>query len=159
MQKTKTFFQRLEYGANFQTVKSNSLIPGGTDVGLSIGYKINDKSVVGIGASYRLGFGSIDKIKFSHEGIGLRSFMDWKIKKQFFVTGGFEMNYNASFKNIAALQEFNAWQQSGLLGISKKMMMKSKLMKSTKVTLLYDFLYRQHVPVSQPVVFRVGYNL
>jgi len=159
MQKTKTFIQRLEYGFNFQPLRNNSLMPGGADVGLSIGYKINDKYVAGIGASYKLGLGSIEKIRFSHEGIGLRSFMDWKLKKQFFVSGGFEMNHNASFKNIAALQVYNAWQQSGLLGISKKIVMKSKFIKGGKLQLLYDFLYRQHMPLSQPVVFRVGYSL
>lgn len=159
MQKTKTFKQRLEYGFDFQSLKKNSLIPGAFNLGLSIGYKLNDKSVVGVGVGYKLGVGSIEKIRFSNVGIGLRSFMDWKLKKQFFVSGGFEMNHNASFKNITALQEYNAWQQSGLLGISKKVAMKSKLMKGGKLQLLYDFLYRQHVPVSQPVVFRVGHIL
>jgi hypothetical protein len=158
MQKTKTFVQRLEYGFNFQAVKRQSLLPGGADLGLSIGYKLNDKSVLGLGTSYKLGLGSIEKIRVSHQGIGLRSFMDWKLKKQFFLSGGFEMNYNSSFKNIAELRDVNIWQQAGLLGISKKAVMKSKLMKGGKLQLLYDFLYRQHVPVSQPVVFRVGYQ-
>ncbi len=159
MQKTKTFAQRLEYGFDFQPVKSSSLLPGATNIGLSIGYKINDKSVAGVGASYKLGMGSIQKIKFTHEGLGLRSFIDWKLKKQFFVSGGFEMNHHASFKNVSALQQMDAWQQSGLLGISKKIPAKSKLMKSGKLQLLYDFLYKQHLPVSQPVVFRVGYTI
>jgi hypothetical protein len=158
MQKTKTFKQRLEYGFNFQPLKNNLLNTSTADLGLSIGYNINDKSVAGIGASYRLGLGSIKKIRFTHEGIGLRSFMDWKLKKQFFVSGGFEMNHNASFKNMEALQEYDAWHQSGLLGISKKVEFKSKLMKGGKLQLLHDFLYKQHLPVSQPVVFRVGYN-
>lgn len=158
MQKTKTFKQRLEYGFNFQPMKNNSLNTSTADVGLSIGYNINDKSVAGIGASYKLGLGNIKKIRFTHEGIGLRSFMDWKLKKQFFVSGGFEINHNASFKNLAALREYDVWQQSGLLGISKKVEFKSKLMKGGKLQLLHDFLYRQHLPVSQPVVFRMGYN-
>ncbi|MES1222241.1 MAG: hypothetical protein ABUT20_42490, partial [Bacteroidota bacterium] len=51
-QKTKTFLQRLEYGSNMQTQKTNSLFPVTSDIGLSVGYKINDKSVIGIGASY-----------------------------------------------------------------------------------------------------------
>ena len=159
MQKTKTLAQRMEYGLNFQSIKSSSLLPSGVDIGLSIGYKINDKSVAGIGVSYKFSMGTIDKLKFSHEGIGLRSFMDWKLKKQFFVSGGFEMNHHASFKNVSALQQMDAWQQSGLLGVSKKIAVKSKLMKAGKLQLLYDFLHRQHVPVSQPVVFRIGYEL
>ena len=157
-QKTKTFLQRVEYGANFQPERSSGLLPGAMNIGLSVGYKINDKSSAGIGASYRLGIGSIDKIRFSHEGLGLRSYLDWKLKKQFFVSGGFEMNHFASFKNIAQLRDANAWQSSALLGISKKIPVKSKLMKGTKLQLMYDFLYREQVPVRQPVVFRVGYN-
>jgi hypothetical protein len=159
MQKTKTFMQRLQFGTDFQFQKSNSYLPGAANIGLSIGYKINDKSIAGIAVSYRLGLGKIDKIRFSNEGVGLRSFMDWKLKKQFFVSGGFEMNYNAAFKNIALLQEYHSWQQSGLVGISKKISMKTKLMKGSTIQILYDFLYRQHIPVSQPIVFRVGYKL
>lgn len=159
MQKTKTFAQRIEYGLDLQSVKSNSFMPGAVNLGLSIAYKINDKSLAGFGISYRLGLGAIDKIRFSHEGVGLRSFMDWKLKKQFFVSGGFEMNHHASFKTIAALQQADAWQQSGLVGISKKVTVKSKLMKGTKLQLMYDLLHSQHNPVSQAWVFRMGYSL
>ncbi|MBC7937971.1 MAG: hypothetical protein H7Y86_21700 [Rhizobacter sp.] len=158
-QKTKTFLQRLEYGANVQFGKRNNYMPGTADIGLTLGYKLNDKSVIGLGLGYKLGMGSIDKIKFTHEGIGLRSFVDWKLKKQFFVSGGFEMNHNASFKNFDQLKDRNAWQQSGLIGISKKMALKTKLTKGTKLQLLYDVLHREHVPVSQPWVFRVGYDI
>ena len=159
MQKTKTFLQRLEYGMNFQPEKNNNIIPGALNVGLSVGYKLNGKSVVGLGLNYKLGVGRIEKIRFSHQGIGLRTFMDWKIKKQFFVSGGYELNHLASFKNIAALQDADAWQQSALLGISKKIVMKSKFIKGGKLQLLYDFLWKEQVPVSKQWVVRVGYNL
>jgi hypothetical protein len=157
-QKTKTFAQRIEYGFNVQFGKANGYLPGTADLGLSLGYKLNDQSLIGLGLAYKMGMGSIDKIRFTHEGVGLRSFIDWKLKKQFFVTGGFEMNYHTSFKNIEALKDAAAWQQSGLVGISKKLPLKTKLTKGTKIQLLYDFLYREQVPVGQPFVFRVGYN-
>ena len=157
-QKSKTFLQRLEYGSNFQFAKNNSLVPTTADIALSVGYKLNDKSVIGIGASYKMGFGSIQRISISHQGIGIRSFVDWKLKKQFFVSGGFEMNYNAQFKNITQLKDQNVWQQSGLIGISKKLNIKTKFFKATSIQLLYDMLYRQHNPVSQPVLFRTGYS-
>ncbi len=158
-QKSKTFLQRLEISPNFQFGKRNGYMPGTADVGLNIGYKLNDKSVAGIGVAYKLGMGSIQKIKFSHEGIGLRSFIDWKLKKQFFVSGGFEMNHNASFKNIEVLKDAAAWQRSGLIGLSKKIPLKTKYSKGTKLQLMYDILHREHLPVSQPWVFRVGYDL
>ena len=157
-QKTKTFLQRLEYGSNFQFAKSNSLVPTTADIALSVGYKLNDKSIIGIGASYKMGLGSLQRISISHQGIGIRSFIDWKLKKQFFVSGGFEMNYNAQFKKLTQLQAYNDWQQSGLLGITKKVNIKTKFFKGTSLQLLYDMLYRQHNPVSQPVLFRMGYS-
>ncbi|HML57988.1 MAG TPA: hypothetical protein PKA85_06425 [Ferruginibacter sp.] len=157
-QKTKTFKQRLEYGFNVQFGKQNKWMPNSSDVAMTVGYKLNDKSIVGVGASYKIGIGSIQKIRITHEGLGLRSFIDWKLKKQFFVSGGFELNHNAGFKNVNELKSLSRWQQSGLLGITRKIPVKTKFSKSTKVQLLYDFLHKQHTPVTQPVLFRVGYN-
>ncbi len=161
MEKTKTFRQRLDFGSNFQFGKSNSLIPSTTDIGLSIGYRINSKSVAGIAGSYKMGMGSIDRIRFSNQGASIRSFMDWKLKKQFFISGGMEMNYLAALPNNAVgvlPKAGTAWQQSALAGISKKISIKTKWFKETQLRLMYDFLSHQHLPVSQPVVFRIGYN-
>ncbi|MGC4101141.1 hypothetical protein [Ferruginibacter sp.] len=157
-QKTKTFLQRLEFGSNLQFAKNNSLVPTTADIGLSLGYKLNSKGIAGIGASYKAGLGSIQRISFSHQGVGLRSFIDWQLKKQFYISGGYEMNYNAAFKNIDQPKRYDNWQQSGLIGLSKKLNIKTKFTKGTKLSLLYDMLAGRHVPVSQPVVFRVGYN-
>jgi hypothetical protein len=158
MQKTKTFLQRLEYGFNLQFAKNNTLLPTTSDIALSMGYKINDKSVIGTGASYKMGMGNIRHIHFTHEGIGLRSFIDWKLKKQLFISGGYEVNHNAQFKNIAALKNYDAWQRSALIGLTKKINIKTKWTKSTNLQLLYDLLSQKHVPASQPVLFRVGYS-
>ena len=156
-QRSKTFAQRLEYNFNMQFAKSN-LLPSTADIGLGIGYKINDKSSAGLGMSYKLGMGSIQHISFTHQGIGLRSYVDWKMKKNIFISGGFELNHNAAFKKINELKDKASWQQSGLIGLKKKLPMKTKLVKNTQVQLLYDILFRTHIPVSQPVVFRVGYG-
>lgn len=158
-QKTKTFLQRLELGSNIQFAKNNNLMPTTADVALTLGYKLNDKSVAGIGTGYKLGMGSIDKIRFSTEGISVRSFIDWKLKKQFFISGGWEMNYLTSMPtDVTAIKYDNGWQQAALGGITKKLNIKTKWFKETKLQLLYDFLARQHTPVSQPVLFRVGYS-
>lgn len=158
-QKSKTFFQRLEYGSNFQFVKGSSILPTVADIGLSIGYKLNDKSIIGMGVSYKIGLGSLQRIQISHQGISFRSYIDWKLKKQFFVSGGYEMNYHAQFNTISQLKNYNEWQSSGLIGLTKKINIKTKWFKGTKIQLLYDILYRQHNPVSQPVLFRIGYDL
>ena len=158
-QKTKSFLQRLEYGTNLQTVKASSFFPTTTDVGLSVGYKLNDKSVIGIGGSYKLGLGrGWDAIKFSSEGMGLRSYIDWKIKGSFWISGGYDMNYHTAFSNFDQLKDRNAWQRSGLLGLSKMVSVKSKFFKKTKAQLLWDFLSQQQVPRTQAVIFRINYN-
>lgn len=157
MQKTKTFLQRLEFGSNLQFSKSNTLMPTTMDLALTVGYKLNDKSVAGIGAGYKMGFGSMDKIRFSTEGINLRSFIEWKLKKQFYMTGGWEMNFLTAPVTGTVIKP-ERWQQSALAGISKKFNVKTKWFRQTKVQLLYDFLAKQHLPLSQPLLFRVGYN-
>jgi predicted nucleic acid-binding Zn-ribbon protein len=159
-QKTKSFKDRIEYNTDFQSQKSNGYFPTTSDIGLSAGYKLNDKSVIGIGASYKIGWGqNIQHIKITHQGIGLRSFIDWKIKGGFWLTGGYEQNYRNQFNSVAALKDLNAWQQSGLIGVSKQISLKSKIFKKTSVKLLWDFLSYQQVPRTQPVLFRVGYGL
>ncbi|MBI1783275.1 MAG: hypothetical protein HYR66_18220, partial [Sphingobacteriales bacterium] len=101
-QKAKSFLQRLEFGSNFQTSKNNQYFPTTTDIGLSVGYKLNDRSVIGIGTSYKLGLGTgFNNIRFTGEGVGLRSYIDWKLKGSFFVSGGYEFNYRNSFRSIA----------------------------------------------------------
>ena len=93
-QKTKSFLKRLEYGTNIQSQKASYFFPTTSDFGLSVGYKLNDKSIIGIGASYKLGLGKgWNDIKLSSEGIGLRSFIDWKVKGSFWISGGYEQNY------------------------------------------------------------------
>jgi len=158
-QKTKSFLQRLELGTNIQSQKGNNFLPVTSDLGLSVGYKLNEKSIIGIGASYKMGWGSgWNNIRITQQGVGLRSFIDWKLKGSFWISGGYEQNYRAAFSSIAQLQNYSAWQQSGLIGISKNVSVKSKLFKKTKVQLLWDFMSYQQVPRTQPIVFRIGYQ-
>ena len=156
-QKTKSFLNRLEYGFNLQSKGRSRWQPSTTDIGLSLGYKLNDKSTVGIGVAYKLGWGApIKNIQFSHQGIGLRTYMDYKLKGSFWLNVGYEQNYNNSFKSFDVLQAYSAWQYSGLIGLNKK----SKQGKRTIETkLLWDFLSYQLIPRSQPILFRIEYKL
>lgn len=158
-QKTKSFLQRIELGANIQSQKSNGYFPVTSDIGLSAGYKLNDKSVIGIGASYKMGWGeNIRNIKITHQGIGLRSFIELKLKGSFWLSGGYEMNYRSGFNRFAELRNQSAWQESGLIGVSKVIDLRSKILKKTKVQLMWDFLNYRQVPKSTPILFRVGYT-
>jgi len=159
-QKTKSFFKRLELGTNIQSQKSNGFLPVTSDFGLSVGYKLNDKSIIGVGASYKLGWGrNIQNIRISHQGVGARSFIDWKLKGSLWISGGFEMNYRSEFRNIAVLHNYSAWQQSGLIGISKTMPVKSKFLKKAKLMLAWDPLSYQQIPRTQAIIFRIGYSI
>ncbi len=158
-QKTKTFLQRIEYGLTMQSQKSNGFFPVTSDIALSAGYKLNDNSIIGIGAGYKLGWGkNINHIRLTHEGVSLRSFVDVRLKRSFWLTGGYEMNYREGFDRIAALRDRSGWQESGLIGLSKVVDMRSKLLKKTKVQLLWDFLSYGKTPKPAAILFRIGYN-
>ena len=158
-QRTKSFLQRIELGANIQSQQSNGIFPVTSDIGLSAGYRLNDQSVLGIGASYKMGWGeNIRNIRITHQGIGLRSFIEWKLKGSFWLAGGYEMNYRSGFRRIAELRDRSGWQESGLLGVSKVVDLRSKILKKTKVQLMWDMLSYRQVPKANAVVFRIGYT-
>ncbi len=157
-QKTKTLWHRLEYGANFQTTHTNYYYPIVTDLGLSLGYRLGHGRVIGVCASYKMGWGSgINHISISSQGVGLRSFLQLPIKNSFSATGGFEYNYTTPFTSYQQLKQLQYWTKSGLVGITKTVSMKSRVFKKTQLQLLWDFLSYQQVPKTQPILFRVGY--
>lgn len=155
--KTKSLLQRLEFGTNVQFQRSTQFFPTTGDFAGQVGYKFSKNGILGLGASYKLGMGTgFNNIRFSHQGVGFRSFGDYKLKGTFFVNGGFEYNYNQPFADAAQLYRQNNWSRSALIGISKKYKINNKL-KGTMV-LLYDFLANSQVPRLDPVKFRLGYN-
>lgn len=158
-QKVKSFGRRIEWGTNIQSQRSNGFFPLTSDIGLSVGYKLNNRSVIGVGGSYKVGWGtSFRNMRVTHEGVGLRSFVDYQLKKTFWLTGGYEMNYRNVIRHIDELKDISAWQRSGLIGISKKLAIENKFLKATKVQVLWDFLSYRQVPRPSPFVFRVGYS-
>jgi hypothetical protein len=156
-QKTKTFLKRIEYGANVQFAQSTWDFPATANIGLTLGYKINDKSTIGVGLAYTAGMGSgWNDIQLSNQAVGLRSYIDWKIKKSYYVIGGYEENYLTQFASLNDLRNASAWQPSALIGLERKYKISSKLQGNVQV--LYDALYKQEVPQGQMIKFRVGYN-
>lgn len=154
-QKTKTFWERIEYGLNIQSQKTNLLLPVTTDFALTAGYKLNDKSTIGIGASYKMGWGkNISNIKITSQGLGLRSYIDVKLKGSIWISGGYEYNYQQEFSKLDQLKDLNAWQQSGLIGLTKKYRVGKK---NGNLQLLWDFLSYSQVPKTQALKFRIGY--
>jgi hypothetical protein len=159
-QKTKTFLQRIEFGLNVQTQKTQDLLLMTSELGLSLGYKLNDRSTIGIGSSYKLGLGrNWSHLQFSRQGIGLRTFIDWELKGSLWLAGGYELNHQASLEIPPRLKHIANWQQSGLIGISKFIPGRNKILKKTKLQLLWDFLSYHRRLRSQPLLMRVAYNL
>jgi myosin heavy subunit len=154
--KTKSFLQRLEFGSNIQFQRSNKFFPSTGDFAGQVAYKFHKNGSTGVGVSYKLGFGTgFNDIHFSGQGVGLRSFIDWKLKGTFFLNGGYEQNYQPTYGGLPE-GAGQAWTQSGLIGISKKYKINNKMKGNMMV--LFDFLYNQHVPRTDPVKVRLGYN-
>ena len=155
-QKTKSFLHRLEYGFNIQTLSSTAFLPVTSQLAATLGYRLSDKATMGIGASYIMGWGSsLDHIAVSSQGAGLRSYLDVKAKGSIWVTGGFEYNYLQAFSKWVDLENFDVWQKSALLGLTKKYKLGNK---TGNIQLLYDFLAHSETPQGQPFKFRVGYT-
>ena len=159
-QHTKTFWRRLEYGVNFQTTRTDYYFPTVSDLGLSLGYKLGHDNIIGVGAAYKLGWGNgIQHVAFSSQGIGLRSFVQVKVKGSFSATGGFEYNYTTPFPAFDQLPRLQDWTKSGLIGVTKTITTKGRLLKKTNLSLLWDFLSYGQSPPTQPFLFRLGYTL
>ena len=158
-QKTKSFFKRLEYGTTFQFARTSNFFPATTDIALSVGYKLNNNSVIGIGVGGKVGLGKSWKdIAISGQGISLRSFLDVHLKGNWWISGGWEYNYQRSFSQIRSLYAIDDWKKSALLGLTKSITLKPKGLKKYRLQLLYDFLHKQTLPFTEAIKFRIGYS-
>ena len=161
-QKTKSFLKRIEYGLNIQSQKTVYLLPTTSDIALTIGYKLSDKATIGVGGSYKLGWGkSINNISLSNQGMGLRTYTDIKLKGSIWITGGYEQNWLPQLATILDSANVhpsgwgNGWQSSGLIGLTKKM----KIGKQTSnMQVLWDFLSYSQIPRTTAFKFRIGYT-
>lgn len=154
-QRTKTFLQRLTFGFSLQTQPTTPLLPATANMALTMGYKFNGRLTAGVGAGYLLGVGNgISHIALSNQGVNLRSYLEWKAKGNWWLTGGAEYNYMQAFTEWKSLLAPDIWQKSALIGIEKKYRISKN--RQANVQLLFDALYNQHSPNSQPVIFRTG---
>ena len=157
-QKVKSLKDRIEIGANIQSQKSNRFFPQTNDLGLSVSFKMSDKFSAGVGSSVKIGLGNWNAIRVSYEGIGIRSHISWLLHGSFYLSGGYEQNYRTAFRNLQQLRNYNAWQSSALVGVSKRYSVGGKKLKG-EMKLLLDCLSFSQIPKGQPVIFRIGYAL
>lgn len=155
-QHNKTFFERLETGFNVSSGPATNFLPVTLQPSIYAGYRFSDKMTAGIGAAYILGMGqSFRHFRLSNQGVGLRSYLDIKLKGSFWMTGGFEYNYLQEFADLQTIKNLDAWRKSALAGIIKKYTIGKK---EGKLQLLFDLLYAKELPKGQPIVYRVGYS-
>lgn len=162
-QKTKSFWKRISLGSNLQTVRGNNFFPATSDVGLSASFKASDDISFGLGTATKIGWGEgWNNIAVTYQGLAFRSFFEWKVPSNntllsgFWATGGAEMNYRSQLRNIAVLKDYSVWQQSALIGMSKKYSIGKKWKGNAQI--LYDVLWKR-TPGATPVVFRLGYSV
>lgn len=155
--KTKSIWSRLEPGGNLQFQKANYYFPTLTDIAGQIAYRFTTKGSAGLGASYRIGMGEgWNKIHITHQGMGLRSFVDWKLKGSFYINGGYELTKTSNINNNDNLRNWNGWMSSALIGINRKQKVGPKLFLNTMI--LYDFL-ASNQPKTDKIKIRIGYTL
>jgi hypothetical protein len=159
MGKAKTFLGRLQYGFNVQSTHNCYYYPDLLALGVSVGYKIGNGSIIGIGGSYNMGLGNgISHIAVTSNGVSARSFLTVMVKGTWSVSGNFEYNYSTPFTNYQQLKQLQDWSKSGLIGLQKTISAKGRLIKQTTLSVLWDFLSYSQRPPTQPFIFRVGYN-
>lgn len=160
--KNKTLLQRLEYGVNIQFENAGGYLPTISNLAGQIAYKFSDKGTAGLGAAFKLGWGSdIRKINLTPQGFGLRSFLDYRLRNSLYITGGYEFNFYRNIPEIPSL--ISTGTRSALLGIERKYELSSpfrgkKGSVKGNMMLLFNFLYKKQIPNAQPVIFRIGYN-
>ncbi len=163
----RPFLKRLDYDINLQTgsLLNRSVSGGGiNDFCISVGYRVNKRLTAGVGLAYKFGLGNGWKhLAFTHEGIGFRSWVDYKIASpekgpkvlfsSLWITAGYEQNYFTAFKNVSDLK--GLWKSSALVGISKKIQYQKR---TCKMSLLWDFT--DYKTTEKPtLLWRVGWSL
>ena len=158
--KSKSFKERLEIGWNLQSATRIQNFGAIRDVGLSIGYKLNPRSVAGVGIAYKFALGeSWQKLKWTHEGVGFRSFIDWrvaaagsKLLQGIWLTGGFEMNYWSRIASDVRWKDL-AWETNIKIGLTKKFTISKK---TTGIQVLFNITnFKKGLSMTEPVEFRI----
>ncbi|HJU45210.1 MAG TPA: hypothetical protein VJ647_00440 [Chitinophagaceae bacterium] len=163
-ERSKSFWKRVYVSAGMQSQKRYSILPVTSDISAAVNFKWSENKVIGIGMSEKIGWGTgWRNIKLTHQGLGIKSFLDIKLKGSFWLSGGYELNYRPdlgaldSAVNAAHGRDVNLWQKSGLIGVSKIVSLKGKVAKKTKVQVLWDYLSYSQRPRTPAVIWRVEY--
>lgn len=151
--KGKPAKNRIVYGSTFQIH-----IVGKTKIDLSpeLGYRLNSRSEVGIGGTYRL-FGNIDDPSLTINKpvvMGYRGYFERKLINNLYVHGEFESL--KSMRHKTGEEREVLWYNSFLAGLERRFDMSGRLQGQAQV--LYNFNSRNNPLYGSPWVFRVGFS-
>lgn len=158
-QRSQPFAKRLRYGFDVQRNSADLYLAAASSLLVNIGYQINDRLQLGIGANYRIGTGRIfNHIQFQNQGYGGQAYFNYDLPKKLFVTGHFEVT---RIVNSAMPQNIGSnvpnYRALGAVGAGKTVNLNSGILKKAKLEVLWDFLSKRQIPVQAPFKFRVGY--
>lgn len=159
------FLKRLEHQYNWQTRRATlDGQPATLSLSYMVGFKHTPKLTYGLGLAGNIGLGhSWNRIKFSFEGLGLRSFASWEWQYGIGVYAGYERTYkNAALfdkaKNnseelmkTSSPHNRNTYSDAVLLGLIKKYKINDKWNGSIQV--LYDMWWKEK-GLRNPVLLR-----
>ncbi len=161
--RTKRFIDRIQYGCTFQADRRNYFFPLSGTLAGQTSFQMHKNSNIGLGASWIIGF---DRLRgsagtelpvvksFASNGLGLRSFIDCRLRGSLYLQGCYEINYRNSLPNPQLLKPNpSSTSESCLLGLKLKYPSSNKRSKPT-LEVLYDFMHNR---TGQPAfVLRMG---
>ena len=151
--------KRLSFSTDIRSQRSNGWLPAYSEIGLNLGYRLSQRFIGGFGVSGRVGWGKgFSDFKVSMEGVGIRSFVDYKIKGGFYATGGFEAIYDPLPDLQSRVTTFSQWQKNGLIGLKKGFRIKNGFIKGASMKLMWNYLSYSQKGVVPPFDFRIGYD-
>ncbi len=134
---------------------STSKVPTSVDLSPLLGYRLNKKFTLGIGATYRAIL-NFDELEAKDQVYGYRGFFQADAPKGFFLHGEYERMNTAVESGSSTDEIYRRWKPGALVGIGKEY----SFVKGIKgqVMVLYDFLYEEGVsPYKRPWVIRFGF--
>lgn len=158
--KTKRFIDRFSVISNLQFDNRSIFLPASATAALGLQFMYHRNGSIGTALSCiqpmpRINPGSEDSFRIpTATGIGMRIFLDFKLKTAIYLQSGYEINWRP-YENTATI---GRWERmpSAMAGLKIKYPA-GKTRTAPTIEFLYDFL---HAQTGQPAfVFRTGVNI
>ncbi len=160
------FWQRIEKQYTLNTFRASAERPARVEAGAMAGFKHTPRLSYGAGLAGSLGMGQgWQQLRFSFEGIGLRTYVAWQWQYGIGAYAGYERMYGRRMFGDdrtqdggtvpSAVRATPLYTESILIGLTKSYKLTREWNGS--VQLLYDVWWREN-GLRSPLVFRLNYN-